>query len=406
MLCSDRAYTASDVLGVIFAVMLCICGQSVQNIYLPIVLSSGNDMGVVMVFTAMFYFMTFTLLDVVMDLVVRLLKPAVMIENKSTRVLELRWSVPQHEMLAIGLLLSLNGIGALFGGSSTRTPLTVQMCLVLLISGFTPVYRALRSGGVQRFKTVYGRLSSRARQSYVLCMTMYVCASGLVTSDQVSNLGGGNWSPFVLMFAGGIFCGLVFNAEQDVVMEKSPVLLRTSTSVATEFIALQQTTSLPLLLLFKREIAFIRQFTTWQFFTSWIAVAVSFAGGSQSGPLTKQSFERAWAEYLTLGSFHMNAFNFGQIATLLAAVYINRYTSTLTLLIGNVSAVVAMFSGFDSTIQLQTVGFRPSVWKTCVAAFLAIAAVVPSLFFSRSYHNAQESDDDAETPLIQSVQNM
>ena len=383
-----------EYVAVAFAVVLCIAGQSVQNVYLPIVLSEGFDFGPVMVYTAVFYFVFFSILDVIMDVAVFLLRPEV---GDHGPITELRSVTQPVRFVLLGLLFSLNGIGALFGGSPDRTPLTVQMAIALLISCAAPFYRTIRHRGFGEVRAVIHRLTWGARICYLLCLVMYVTAAALVVSDQIAHLGNGTWSPFVMLFAAGIVCGLLFNAEQDLTFANSTIVgikWRRTPKEAVQIVPLKKSTELPLVLLFKREVTFVRSVTTWQFATSWIAIGLSAAGWG-GAPMSREGFYDAWAAFLPLGNRSMNLFNLGQITTLLACVYINRYTSALTLLVGNVAAVTAMFAGFSPSIQMQTVGFEPSIPKTVVAAILAFTAVFPSMLFSKAYRDAQDDEEIA-----------
>ena len=94
-------------------------------------LSQGYDVGVVVVFTGMFYFVFYTILDQIIDVAVHIVKPTVVVDGETIRVKELRSVTNPLRVFVVGFTLSLNATGALFGGSPQRTPLTVQMALVV-----------------------------------------------------------------------------------------------------------------------------------------------------------------------------------------------------------------------------------------------------------------------------------
>jgi hypothetical protein len=102
----------------ILVFLLNVIGQATQNLCLPLALSGGDDMGAVFVYTAFIYFIFFAVLDVLFDVFMPQLAAFHSHEKIVSQARTWCW---------IGFQNALNGLGAIFGGSSDRTPLTLQM---------------------------------------------------------------------------------------------------------------------------------------------------------------------------------------------------------------------------------------------------------------------------------------
>jgi len=366
------------------AATLMLVGQATQNISLPLALSDDIDMSVFLVYTAFMYFIFFTVADILMELALSVLNVPLHVTDVS------------HKKLAVtGLHFACNGIGAVFGGSSTRTPLPVQMIFALISTLFAPMYKSLRLRIHPR--SIYEALTKRERWSYALVWTLYLVAMILVVVNKVQNTGAGSGNAFMLFFIVGTIAGMTYNVEQDICM-KDATTEKLQSGVATR--ATHQ--DLNLLLFAKRDMELLRRMNAWLFLFSWISVILSLVGASQGGPLTTEKFLHSWGKLLSFGNVWMDIFNLGQIVTLLAGIYLNRFDSVFTNIIGNVSSVSAMWTGWVPAIAMQTVGFSPSVPMTVIAMILSLVAIVPSVTFGKAFHRAitKIQNEDLQMPLL------
>jgi len=160
-----------------------VLGQAMQNICLPLALSDGDDMAVVFIYTAFIYFCFFSMLDVVLDLFTSYDRPTLNIK----------------ELLTVSIQNTLNGIGAIFGGSSTRTPLTMQMSGSLLVNLMAPFYK------MWVFNIKPKKILTRQMLWYLLACLLYGTAFVLTLVDKLRHVASGTLSPYAVLFLGGIF---------------------------------------------------------------------------------------------------------------------------------------------------------------------------------------------------------
>jgi len=351
------------------AVLLTIVGQSMQNICLPLALSGGDDMGVVLCYTTFVYFVFFTLLDVILDAVV-------------PRLEHVSQNMSHRHLAVVGLMNALNGVGAIFGGSSDRTPLTLQMSFFLFSTLFAPWYKLLRhtigSKGKTSLCDVPRLLGFRGWAAYAGCAVCYLVATALVLSDKIENTGSGKLNAYCIFFLAGTFFATTYNVEQDIVMDDtSTVALHTAHAISHE--------NLTPLQFFKRDVQVLRRQLTWLFIFGWIGVLLSLIGAGQGGALNYDRFVGSWGSFITFNNKWMNLFNLGYILTFIGNIYVNRFDSSFTMIIANVSAVSSMWPGWVPSISMQTVGFSPNVPKTVISMILSIVAVGPSWVFSQEY---------------------
>jgi len=107
--------------------------------------------------------------------------------------------VSQKQLVLVSVHNTLNGVGAVFGGSSTRTPLTLQMSGSLLVNLLSPFFK-LWAFGVN-FRTI----CSRQWLWYGAACALYVISFILTLIDKVNHGSSGSLSPYALLFFGGIF---------------------------------------------------------------------------------------------------------------------------------------------------------------------------------------------------------
>jgi hypothetical protein len=349
------------------AVLLAIAGQAVQNISLPLALYGNEDMGVFLVYTAFVFFVFFSILDVILDV----------LTEKDDHI---SLHMSHRHMAVVGLENALNGVGAIFGGSSSRTPLTLQMSFVLFVMQMGPWYKLVRTFGGRAFGGWVKFRDGISRQGllyYGIACSAYVASVALVVQDKVANQGSGSLNAFFLFFLFGAFMGMAYNVEQDIVMGRTQTLeLHTGVPIGHTLSFLQY---------MKRDVCVLRRQLTWVFIFSWIGVLLSFAGASQGGALTHDRFIESWSAFIGFGDMYMNLFNLGFIITFFTNIYVNRYDSAFTVIISNVAAVSSMWTGWIPSISAQTVGFSPSIWKTVTAMVLSGAAIYPSYKFSEHF---------------------
>lgn len=317
-----------------------VVGQSMQNICLPLALSGEEHMAVVLVYMCTIYFIFFSLLDVILDVFC----PKTVEVNERT-------------MVSVGFQNALNGVGAIFGGSSSRTPLTLQMSSSLLVNLLAPFYKLWMFG--IPLKQLRG-----IRPYFVACI-LYITAFALTLADKLHNVASGRLSGFSLLFMLGVFFGMTYNVHQDYMIRhidhKQMTLLEN----------------------FKSATSILRRQLVWLFIFSWIGVILAYIPGfDQAGVPTRESFEAAWAEFLPFGNVYMNLFNLGYIIDFIASIFMNKYDSSFNMLTGNVSAVLSLWTGWVASIRNETVGYFPDIALTVTAMVLSCLAIYPSYRYS------------------------
>ena len=363
------------------ALVCSIAGQATQNICLPLALSTNPDMGVLLTYTAFIYVLFFTLLDVLLDAV---------LSQKEYVTLEMN----HRHLIVVGFENAMNGVGFVFGGSSSRTPLTLQMILALVGNLMAPFYKVLRHRGLSRFLPTLRDVGKRGWMWYGSAACCYLVAMALVLSDKLSHNSGENkLSGYTLFFLFGVFFAMMYNVDQDGVMNATVTYAGHNPQPLHH-------DHLTVLQRVKRDVMVLRSQITWMFVFTWIGTGLSLGGASQTGDLTREIFEESWASFLPFGNKYMNLFNIGYIVTFFGNIYLNRFDSAFTMIINNIAAVSSMWTGWVPSIMQQTVGFKPSVPLTVAAMLLSLVAVIPSWRFSQFFKHAVDDNAAESAPLI------
>ena len=320
--------------------VLNIVGQATQNICLPLALSSGADMAVVLPYMCMMYFIVFSLVEPVLDLFTP--RPSLLINSR--------------RVMNTGFQNALNGIGAIFGGSASRTPLPLQMSGSLVINLLAPVYKMWLAG--------HSLLHIPRSRAYALAALLYIVSFTLLIVDKASKTSSSINGYCILFFIGAWF-GCTYNVHQEELMEDGPAI---NTLTALES--------------FRIAVHVLRPQLTWLFIFSWAAVLLAYIPGFDQTPLTYDSFVQSWALFLPFGNLYMNLFNLGYITCFITGVFMNKFDSAFNMITSNISAVTVLWTGWMPSIAMQTVGFVPSIPLTIIAMLLSAIAIKPAYEFS------------------------
>lgn len=371
-------HTTGEKVRFAIALIFSIGGQTMQNIAVPMFLSdTTDDMGIMLAYTTLIYFLFFTFLDLFLGFFT---------PRKHQIALDM-----DHKLIAvIGLQNALGGIGILFGGSPDRTPLPLQMSFFLLCNQLAPLYKVLRRYGFHpsRWRAVLTGTGKRGGLALLAATTAYLIAMILVLQDNLSRNEGDSKtiSPYCLFFIGGTMCIMMYNVDQDIVMAGSRTInIQTGEAKSHE--------QLSFLTHFRRDVTTLRYQCAWLCVAGWIGPLVSVLGGSESGDLTQEIFNRSWANLLPFSNVWINVLNGAYIVTFLGNIYINRFDSAFTMIVCNVSAVSAMWTGWVPSLMLRTVGFSPNYGKTISAMILSLAAILPSWEFSKCFRQGLAQGD-------------
>jgi hypothetical protein len=374
-------HTTGEKLRFAIALFFSIGGQTMQNIAVPMFLSeTTDDMGIMLAYTTMIYFLFFTFLDLFLGFFT---------PRKNQIALDM-----DHKLIAvIGLQNALGGIGILFGGSPDRTPLPLQMSFFLMCNQLAPIYKVLRRYGLHpsRWKAVLRGTGKRGGLALAAATGAYLIAMILVLQDNLSRNEGDSKtiSAYCMFFIGGTMCIMMYNVDQDIVMSGSRTInIQTGEAKTHE--------QLSFMTHFRRDVTTLRYQCAWLCAAGWIGPLVSVLGGSESGELTQEVFNRSWANLLPFSNTWINVLNGAYIVTFLGNIYINRFDSAFTMIVCNVSAVSAMWTGWVPSLMLRTVGFSPNYGKTISAMILSLAAIFPSWEFSKCFRQGLAQGDIAK----------
>jgi len=354
-----------------------IVGQAMQNICLPLALSDGDDMSVVLTYMCFVYFCFFAIVDVLLDFAIGLTGGAFHLDfNSPDEKSELL-------LLNVGFQNALNGVGAIFGGSSQRLPLTLQMTFSLLTNLLSPFYKMWVYGiGWRNFF-----LDRSLLGWFFLASLLYFVTFILTLVDKLDHVDSGSFNAFGLFFVGGVFFGMTYNVHQDKLMRKIPFAEMTVLQAAKTCTAL------------------LRKQLTWLFLFSWLSILLScIPNVDQSGTFDSDRFLKSWADFITFKSMYMNLFNAGYIMCFITSVFLNKFDSSFNMLTSNVSAALSLWTGWLPSIRMQTVGFFPSLGYTVPAIILSCVAIAPSYWYSKRMKRLVQlegHDDSTEkTPLV------
>ena len=317
-----------------------VAGKTLQNVCLPLVLSTSHvSMAAMITYTGFVYFVFFALLDVILDIVVG---PVEAILQGGDRVL-----------MGVALQNSLNAVGTVFGGNSARTPLTMQMSFALLVNLLAPFFKFAIFG----VACIAGL--KKCGKWFVVAATLYLVAFVLTLMDTSGSING-----FCALFVMGALFGVTYNIYQERAVECVDygfdvgwlVSLKLATSV-------------------------LRKQVVWLFLFSWMSVALAAVPHlDQAGGIME--FQITWIEFLFFENFYMNLFILGALVSFMTGVFMNKYDSSFNMLISNVSAVFSLWPGWLPDISQQTVGFTPSVKWIVPAMILSALAIYPSYLYS------------------------
>jgi len=166
-------------------------------------------------------------------------------------------------------------------------------------------------------------------------------------------------------FLGGFFFGVTYNVHQDKLVAHIPF------------------ESFGLLQSFKTAVHILRQQATIVFIFSWFAIILTLIPTfDQAGTPTRAKFLNSWADFLPFGNLWMDLFNLGFIITFVSNIFMNKYDSSFNMMTSNISAILALWTGWVPAISDDTVGFVPTVWMTVAAMILASVAVFPTYKYS------------------------
>lgn len=370
--------TTSEKIRFSIALMCSIGGQTLQNIAVPMFLSrTTDDVGVMLCYTTLVYMIFFHLLDLFLSLL-------------SKRSTQLALDMNHKAMAWVGFENAMAGVGILFGGSQSRTPLPLQMTFFLFTNQLAPVYKVLRRFGFRRpaWKAVLAGLGKRGLLMLGGATVLFLTAMLLVLSDNLSHSTEHPMSPYCLFFIFGTMASMTYNVDQDAVMADT----RTIELLSGEPLGHDRLTFMQH---FRRDVATLRYQTTWLFVFAWLGPVVSLAGGSEGGALTHDLFLSSWANLLPFTNTWINVLNVAYIVTFFGNIYVNRFDSAFTMITNNVSAVSAMWTGWVPRMMPDTVGFVPSYAKTIPAMVFSLVAIFPSWEFSKAFRSGLQSGDDA-----------
>eukprot|EP00047_Mylnosiga_fluctuans_P004860 m.236949 g.236949 ORF g.236949 m.236949 type:complete len:372 (-) comp13061_c0_seq1:43-1158(-) len=338
-----------------------IVGQAMQNISLPLALSNGDDMSVVLIYTGFVYFCFFSILDVVLDVF-------------CSRHVDFNVPYAEPQLVNVALQNALNGIGAIFGGSAERLPLTLQMSSSLLANLASPFYKLLVYGiPLRRFFAL-----PMMWKWYTVAALLYFLTFILTLVDKVRNVDSGEISGFGLFFVAGAVFGMTYNVHQDKLMRN------------IDYHAMGYLESLKICT------SILRKQLTWLFIFTWLSVLLSMIPKvNQSGTFSSAVFLQSWSDFITFQNVYMNLFNLGYIICFVTSVFLNKFDSSFNMLTSNVSAVLSLWTGWMPSIRLETVGFYPSLSYTIPAILCSCAAIVPSYIYSKQMKNLVREHESA-----------
>lgn len=320
--------------------VLNVTGQATQNICLPLALSSGADMAVVLPYMCFMYFIVFSLAEPVLDLFAP--RPA--------------FVVRPGRVTMTGFQNALNGVGTIFGGSADRTPLPLQMSGSLIINLLAPAYKMWLYGHSLR-KLPWSR-------SYAIAALLYVVSFVLLIVDKASKTSS-SINGFCILFFIGAWFGCTYNVHQEQLMDDGPPMA-----------------SLTFVESLRLSVHVLRPQLTWLFIFSWLAALLALIPGFDQATLTSDSFLQSWGLFLPFGNVYMNLFNLGYVVCFVTGIFMNKFDSAFNMITSNISAVTVLWTGWVPSIAMQTVGFVPSVPLTVVAMLLSAVAVVPAYRYS------------------------
>jgi hypothetical protein len=368
-----------------FLFVAVVTGQCMQNVSLPLALSEGVSMSVVLLYASLMYYIFFSLADIVMDVACHVY--AVPQKHRHTQVND-------AQLVSVGFMSALNGIGVVFGAAPTRTPLTLQMAIMMvanLLAGRFKIFSYKLGAALPWF----GR--TEFHKAFWAAWACYILAFGCLLVDKVAIAqvdDGSSLNGFCLFFVVGSLFAMMYNVRQDYVMADVDL------SGVRPLASLKQSVSL------------LRRQLGWMFMFLWLGVLIAMIPGADQNTLTRKSFEESWAKFLPFGNTYMNLFNLGYLITFLGGVFLNKIDSSLTLTASNMSAICAIGFGWAPSIGMTVVGYSPNVPLTIAAIVLALLGLYPSEkysavlrehtaeYFADNYHQLKETlvaaDDDAQ----------
>jgi hypothetical protein len=325
--------------------VLNVLGQALQNIMLPIFLSSSKNLSsVFLIYCCFIYFMAFSILDVLLDFIFQ------------SRGQLVHPQLSEALFCLAGFGNALNGVGAMFGGSAKRLPLTLQMAFTMFFNLISP-FMKLKAFQLPTRKFWFNR-------HLWMAGSLFVLSAVLVTVDKVKSGGAGSFNAFGLMFIFGALAGVFYNIVQERFM------------VPLDFVKMDLVEG------FRVSVKILRKQLTWLFIFSWLSVPLALIPNMEEHGFSRLSFETSWGDLLPFGNVYMNMFNLGYIICFVTGIFMNHYDSSFNILTSNISSILSLWTGWVPSLMLVTVGFVPSVGLTIPAIILSIIAIYPSYRYS------------------------
>lgn len=126
------------------------------------------------------WFIFFSIIDVCLDPFVKTTVP-----------------LPEGMIAFTALQNAFNGVGVIFGASSTRTPLTMQSSAGLLVNMLSPFYKLWLFDVPFKSFTQY--------RWYLVACALYTASFILTVVDKLRHHASGSLSPYCLLYIGGAF---------------------------------------------------------------------------------------------------------------------------------------------------------------------------------------------------------
>jgi hypothetical protein len=346
--------------------LIIVLAQAAQNVSLPMALGGNDDMTVVLIYTALIAFVFFTLFDTALDLVCHV--AGVSMDERH---------IPLNEpmLMLVSMCIASNGLGVVFGAAPNRTPLTLQMA-ILMVANLMTARLKIAVFGIKGFPVLS---LNRFNRNYYAAWVLYGLSFLFVLIDRlaIAKTNDGSLSPLCLLFVGGILTGVMTNVMQDKLLHPLQEASRKQSNLVH----------------FKQAVSLLRRQCTWLFVFTWVSPLVALIpGADQSGVLNATTFEQTFADFLPFTSLYMNIFNFAFVVVFVASVFLNRIDSALTNTASTVSGVVAIGAGWLPTIGIQVVGYSPNVPLTVAAMSMCLIGIIPSVNYSKALQEATSCD--------------
>eukprot|EP01124_Arcella_intermedia_P005606 TRINITY_DN13319_c0_g3_i1.p1 TRINITY_DN13319_c0_g3~~TRINITY_DN13319_c0_g3_i1.p1 ORF type:complete len:372 (-),score=64.17 TRINITY_DN13319_c0_g3_i1:26-1108(-) len=331
--------------GVVFVNIAC---QSGLNVSLPLALSDEHtSMSALYIFCCMVFLIVVCFYELVLDLFFGRLRGNPLINRI-------------HFPL-IGLQMAISGCCMVFAGSSSRTPLLIQMTGSLFISLLSPFFKFLV------FRVDKKDVINKELKWFLVSTLLFTTAFGLVIFDKTRHFET-HWSWFFLLYMVGLFFGVSYNVHQEFMMRE---------------VHLQST-----LETFQTSLYILKRQIGWQFLFSWLMYLFAIIpGADQAGTPFQSHYAVTWSEMLKFRNIWINVFVGANIITISTNVYINKHDSSFNLITSNIAAVISLWTGWLPSYGKITEGYLPSYSLVIPAILLSVVAIYPSYRYSLEVKN-------------------